>query len=248
MDDADQRDPARAEARVQATIQARALLRQARTAALATLDRAAGAPLATLVAVATDADGAPLFLFSNLSQHTKNLSADPRASVLLTGPAGRGDPLNRPRLTLSGAIALCAEPRARRRYIVRNPKAKLYAGFADFAIYRLTVEAVHFNGGFARAMALTPADLLTPLAGAEALMAAEATLLAKVDPRFARLPGGLQGQAGRIRGKWRAIGLDPDGLDLACGASVARLEFDQPVRDPAAWLAAFERRLSETQK
>src|SRR5271167_621088 len=136
---------------VQAVADARRLTRVARTAALATLDPATGAPLTTLVGVASDFDGAPLFLMSTLARHTKHLAVDPRASLLLTEAPERGDPLNHPRLTLNGRIEKTVGPRVRTRYLQRNPKAKLYVDFADFAFFRLAVEAVHFNGGFARA-------------------------------------------------------------------------------------------------
>ena len=83
------------------------LMRLARTGALATLEATGGAPLTTLIGVASDFDGAPLFLMSTLSRHTRNLAADPRASLLLTGGHDRGDPLNHPRVTLSGHVERC---------------------------------------------------------------------------------------------------------------------------------------------
>ena len=126
-------DPNKAHA--EAIADAKRLMRLARTGALATLDASGGAPLGTLVGVASDFDGAPLFLMSTLSRHTRNLAHDPRASLLLTGRQERGDPLNHPRVTLNGRVERCAAPRARARYLKRNPKAGLYAGFADFAVF-----------------------------------------------------------------------------------------------------------------
>ena len=72
--------------------------------ALATIDRHSGHPFASLVNVATDADGSPLILISRLSTHTANLEIDGRASLLLAA-VGRGDPLAHPRLTLLGTFA-----------------------------------------------------------------------------------------------------------------------------------------------
>jgi heme iron utilization protein len=223
-----------------AKAQAKRLIRTAREAGLATLDRSSGAPFATLVGLASDYDGAPLLLLSTLSSHTKNLAADSRASLLLTSPRSRGDPLNRPRLTLVGALGRHDESSAKARYIARNPKAKLYAGFGDFAIFRMDVATVHFNGGFARAAPLTPLEVATDLAGAEALLRAEPELLAEVN---ARGPSYL---AQRIEGgsrtfRWRAIGLDPEGLDLGAGASVARITFAKTAVSPAAWIHALEK-------
>src|SRR5271154_790070 len=82
---------------------AKGLLRSTRAGALATIDRNTGHPFASLVNVATDADGAPLILISRLATHTANLEADGRASVLLAA-GGKGDPLGHPRLTLIGSF------------------------------------------------------------------------------------------------------------------------------------------------
>ena len=180
------------ESRTAAIADAKRLLRLSRTAALATLG-ADGSPLTTWVGCASDFDGAPLFLLSTLAQHTKNLAGDARGSLLLTSPPDRGDPLNHPRLTIGGPIAPHPDPYARKRYLQRNPKAKLYAPFADFAIYRMRIEAVHFNGGFGRADRLVPADILAPSGDAAALIEAEDALLAEINASeglAARLAGG----------------------------------------------------------
>src|SRR3712207_5517068 len=105
---------------------AKDLLRRIRAGALATLDREAGFPFASLVTVATDPDGAPLLLMSRLSGHTRNLEADPRASILLA-ESPKGDPLAHPRLTVIGQLERCPEPRVRERFLARHLKARLYA-------------------------------------------------------------------------------------------------------------------------
>jgi putative heme iron utilization protein len=225
---------------VDAVADAKRLLRMARTAAFATLDRATGAPLTTLVSVGSDYDGAPLLLLSGLAQHTRNLAGDPRGSLLLTSPPGRGDPLNRPRLTIGGRVVAHREPSARARFIARNPKSKLYASFADFSLFRMDLSAVHFNGGFARAAALAPADILTDLAGAQTLIAMEAALLEEVNARDGALRARLAGADGADKRRaWRAIGVDPEGLDLAAGARAARASFPTPAPSPALWREAL---------
>ncbi len=214
---------------------AKRLLRLARTGALATFDRAFAGPLTTLVGVASDWDGAPLFLMSELARHTGNLKDNPRASLLLTSDADRGDPLNQPRLTVAGPIEVNPDPAARARYVRRNPKAKLYAGFADFAIRRMKIESVHFNGGFGRADLIAPDDLLTPAEAIEALAEAEDRLLAEVDGLSEEAKAKLVGGASPGRRLWRAVGLDAEGLDLAAGGASARLDFDAPARTPDEW-------------
>jgi putative heme iron utilization protein len=229
------------EARAAAVADAKRLMRLARTGALATLEAGGGAPLATLIGVASDFDGAPLFLMSMLSRHTRNLARDPRASLLLTGRHERGDPLNHPRVTLSGRIEQTAAPRAKVRYLQRNPKAHLYAGFADFALYQLRIDDVHFNGGFGRAAALSVAEVLAPRDGEAALAEAEERLLAEANAlgaaQLARLAGHKAAPRAPGPGGWRAIGLDAEGLDLAAGGRAGRAQFAAPAHDPEAWRA-----------
>src|ERR1700744_3938725 len=230
------------EAHAEAIADVKRLMRLSRTGALATLEAKGGAPLPTLIGVASDFDGAPLFLMSMLSRHTRNLARDPRASLLLTGRHERGDPLNHPRVTLSGRIEQTGAPRAKVRYLQRNPKAGLYAGFADFALYQLRIEDVHFNGGFGRAAPLTAAEVLIPREGEAALTEAEERLLAEANAlggaELARLAGRTAS-----RPAWRAIGLDAEGLDLAAGGSAARAQFAVPAHDSEAWRARLRQLL-----
>jgi heme iron utilization protein len=230
-------DPDKAHA--EAVADAKRLMRLARTGALATLEAEGGGPLTTLVGVASDFDGAPLFLMSTLSRHTRNLAHDPRASLLLTGSHDRGDPLNHPRVTLGGLVELNATSRAKSRYLQRNRKAALYAGFADFGMFRLRIEGVHFNGGFGRAGALTPADVLASRAGEAALTEVEERLIAEVNGLGEALLARLAGHRAS-RPAWRAIGLDGEGLDLAAGGRAARVQFRAPADDPAAWRSRLE--------
>src|SRR5215475_1939942 len=164
---------------------AKSLLRGIRAGTLGTLDRNTGHPFASLVNVATDVDGAPVILTSRLSTHTANLEADGRASVLLA-ETGKGDPLAHPRLTVLGRFAPVArdgadDARVRRRFLARHPKSELYAGFGDFSFWRMSVASAHLNGGFARAADLTPVDVLTELADAEDMVAAEPDAVAHMN-------------------------------------------------------------------
>lgn len=211
--------------------ESRRLLRSIRTATLATLTET-GAPFATLTTLATDFDGAPILLLSGLSHHTRNLERDGRCSLLLA-QGGRGDPLAHPRLTLVATAARIRSPEARARFLARNPKAQLYADFPDFSFWRAEIEAVHLNGGFARAADFGPKALLTDLAGAETLLAAEADILAHMNADHAdALALYAEKLAGAGAGAWRASGIDPDGLDLISGDATARVAFPGRVSGP----------------
>lgn len=207
-------------------------LRSIRAGALATLDRADGAPFASLTTIATDSDGSPLLLLSELSAHTQNLHRDPRASILLA-QSGKGDPLAHPRLTVIGRAVVERAPRVRERFLARHPKAKLYADFGDFSFWRLAIERAHLNGGFARARDLIGDEIRTDLAGAEDLLAVEADAIAHMNADHREA---LQLYATRLsgaaEGDWRATGFDPDGIDLAAGDLTARTVFQRRVMNP----------------
>jgi heme iron utilization protein len=211
------------------------LLRLIRAGALATLDKDRGVPFASLVTVATDHDGSPLLLLSRLAAHTLNLERDPRASILLA-ETGKGDPLAHPRLTVTGRLertAADAGERARDRFLARHPKAELYADFADFGFWRMAIEGGHLNGGFARAATLSAGDLATDLSGAKALLDAEAEILARLNRDHAdALSLCASRLSGARPGRWRATGLDPEGLDLFSGDRTARLAFPERVATP----------------
>jgi putative heme iron utilization protein len=224
---------------------AKTLLRCTRTGTLATLDRHTGHPFASLVNIATDVDGSPVILVSKLATHTANLEQDPRASLLLA-ETGKGDALTHPRLTVLGGFAPLTrdhpdEPRIRRRFLARNRKSELYAGFADFGFWRMTVVSAHLNGGFARAADLTAANLLTEVSDARELIEAEEGAVAHMNGDHAEAcnlyANKLLGVAGD---KWRCVGLDPDGLDLQDGQIALRLAFAERVTGPGPLRATLK--------
>src|SRR5258705_6367518 len=99
---------------------AKKLLRESRSAALATLMPQSGDPYCSLVNVATAADGAPLLLISTLAVHTKNLINDARCSLMID-ERKEGDPLEGGRVMLSGTAVKTDHQEVRRRYLQRQP-------------------------------------------------------------------------------------------------------------------------------
>jgi putative heme iron utilization protein len=135
---------------------ARELLRGQRVAVLATLSvrHGGGHHVASLAPFALDARGEPVVLLSALAQHTRNLQADPRASLFVHDPAAAAaDPRTAPRLTLVGRMRPATqgeEPDAKARYLARHPEARgLFA--LDFAPWVLEVEEGQLVGGFGAA-------------------------------------------------------------------------------------------------
>ncbi|CAN7679501.1 HugZ family protein [Mesorhizobium amorphae] len=214
---------------------ARTLIRSARFGALAVIEPATGSPLASRVGVATDVDGAPLILVSMLSAHTGAILADPRCS-LLVGEPGKGDPLAHPRVTLVCRARRLErgsdeQARAERRYLNRNPKARLYAGLGDFSIFRLEPERASLNGGFGKAYLLDRSELVTTGPVVDELAAGEQPALEHMNADHLDAIAIYAHHYAKADGDgWIATGFDADGMDLASGDAICRVFFPEPLK------------------
>src|SRR5262249_59316968 len=111
--------------------------------------RAGAAPFGCWSSPAPGAEGAPRLLIWRLAAHTKNFPADSRVSLMIDERRA-GDPLQGARIMLRGTAAPTEDPQARRRYLDRQPEAEMFAGFGDFAFYRVTLKAAPVGAGFGR--------------------------------------------------------------------------------------------------
>lgn len=220
---------------------ARRLIRSRDRAALAT--SLGGRPYVSLVAAACDSDASPLLLLSDLAQHTRNLDADPRLSLLFEASDEHADPLAAPRLTVLGRIERCADPLAAARFAARHPASAVYRDFSDFHLYRVVVDRGHLVAGFGRIAWVEGADLRFP-GDAALLAAAEAAIVTHMNEGH-RDAVALYAERllGRSAGDWRMTGIDPEGIDLRraieSGGETARLDFTAPVLTPDAARAAL---------
>ena len=127
---------------------ARALAKSGKFGALGTIARDSGHPFATLVAYAL-VGSAPVFLLSELAEHTQNLRIDGRAS-LLVAEAGADEPLAAGRVTLVGSCAEAPRDEVEAAYLAVHPQAVAYLALKDFRFWRLAVDSVRHVGGFGK--------------------------------------------------------------------------------------------------
>ena len=142
----------------------RDLMRDARFAALSYLDPDTGAPMVSRIALVDGPDQVPLSLISDLSQHSAALQKLPVCSLLIGEPGDKGDPLTHPRLSLQAEAAFIrhqdpAHAQLAQAFLAKQPKAKLYIGFADFALVQFKPLGAFLNGGFGKAYMLEASDL-----------------------------------------------------------------------------------------
>ncbi len=111
-----------------------------------------GFPFGSLVGYALDETGRPLLCLSSLAEHSRNMLADPRASLLVAEHDGGGNLLALARVTLVGEMTRIETDERQAcldRYLAAHPTA-FYASFHDFSAYRLQIANVRYVGGFGR--------------------------------------------------------------------------------------------------
>lgn len=220
--------------------EARKIIRAARAATLATqLD---GQPFASLVTPACAPDLAPLLWLSTLSEHTRHLMREPRCALLFAGTAAEANPQTAPRVTLTGLAERIEDPALKSRWLARHPYAGLYADFGDFALWRIKPGGALLVGGFARATRLRLGELMPDPRAVAAIAAAEAEIISHVNQDHPDAVAAIaQGLLGGGSGAWRLEAVDVDGLDLALGETVLRLDFTGPATGPESVRAELVR-------
>jgi putative heme iron utilization protein len=217
----------------EALARARNLVRSKDKAVLAVLARAgvpeAGGPYASLVQVAFDHHGAPLLLISTLADHTKNLHADARISLLFDGTEGLAEPLTGARVSLQGVAAPTNDERHAARYLARFPGAAMYAGFKDFAFWRVDPGRAHQVAGFGKISWFER----FACEAFPALAESEADIVAHMNQDHADAVQLYAKLAGETGGTWTMTGVDPEGVDIRDHerGRAARVRFDKFATD-----------------
>ncbi|KAE7997512.1 hypothetical protein FH972_002143 [Carpinus fangiana] len=132
----------------------RNLMEQARFAHLCTVmsrmhHRREGYPFGSLVDFAPDSMGHPLFSFSPLAIHTRNLLADPRCTLVVQIPGWSG--LSNARVTIFGDVYPLPENEqewAHKQYIAKHQQGPSQQ-WGNFYYFRMqNISDIYFIGGF----------------------------------------------------------------------------------------------------
>jgi len=166
-----------------------------------------GYPYASVLPFALDEHHCPVFLISALAEHTKNLLADSRAS-LVAYSEGNGRVLAGARVTLLGEVERChASDRLLARYLRYQPEAERYLALSDFAFFRFEPRRLRAIAGFGE------------MGWIEAQAWLQASWLSLEEE------GDLVRQAGGAAGSLRLLGVDPYGADVVSNGIRERQKF-----------------------
>lgn len=217
--------------------EARRFARGQQSGVLSTLSlRLEGYPFGSVSPFILDHAGRPVILISDIAEHTKNIVADARVSLIVQPYSA--DMQTTGRVTVIGRAERLAEKDALGpRYLRYFPQAADYFSMHDFNFYRIEPVRIRYIGGFGRIHWIEPVGYLSSIDG---LAANEAAIVEHMNQDHAdtmrlycRQVHGLEvGQA-------EMIGIDPDGFDLRSDDRIVRFEFATPVADAGAARAAL---------
>jgi len=213
---------------------ARELLLQGQYGVLSTQSQELpGYPFGSVAPYCLDARGWPVILISALAQHTRNLRADPKASLVVL--AGGADVQASARLTLVGDFepVPAAEVEALAgRYYRFFPQTQDHHKTLDFSFWVMHPLRARFIGGFGRIHWVALERLLqaNPFTYEQ-----EAEIVAHMNTDHAEA---LRGYCALHRialpeGVAPVMaGIDAEGMHLRAGEQLHRIGFEQPVSTP----------------
>ncbi len=217
--------------------EARRLARSQQQAVLSTLSlRLAGYPFGSVAPYVLDHAGRPIILISELAEHTRNLEADARCSLLVQPFSP--DMQTTGRVTVVGrAERLSDKDSVGPRYLRYHPQAQDYFAMHDFAFWRIEPIRIRYIGGFGRIHWIEPEAYLLPL-GALATQEGDILEHMNTDHRlvlrdYCHHVHGVQAKTVEM------VGIDPDGFDIRADSHLLRFDFPAPIADAQQARAAF---------
>jgi len=121
----------------------------------------------------------------------------------------------------------------RRRYLNTHPSAEAFVDFKDFSFFRIRPLGAHLVAGFGRIVDLKPAQFLTDISDAGALLEAEQGAIDHMNADHRETTNLYATRLlGAEAGDWRCTGCDPGGIDLQAGEKKLRLDFPARVTGP----------------
>ena len=213
-----------------AAAEARQFLSATHNGVLSTISaRLAGYPFGSIAPFVLDHEGCPLILISTIAEHTKNIQADARVSLIAFDPASP-DMQASGRLTVIGKAQIAEKDASlRARYLRYFPQAEGYFDMHDFLFYRIEMTQARFIGGFGKIHWIPGDELRYP---ANRLAGQEAGILEHMNTDHAE---NLQAYCRHVHDVETAqavmVGIDTAGFDVRAGDRLLRFAFETPVTD-----------------
>jgi hypothetical protein len=183
-----------------------------------------GYPFGSVMPYALDRTGAPIIQVATIAQHTKNIKADPRVSLMVF-ERHADDLQTTARLTLIADAEKTTDEDAIRRYFRFFPEAESYEQTHDFGFYRLNVRRCRYIGGFGEIYWLDTDRVI----GANAFSAEQETgMVTHMNEDHVDAMSDYLRMLGVTPNNPTMAGADAHGINIKNGAQVVRLPFGTP--------------------
>lgn len=228
--------------------EARLFLRSTRHGILSTnSSKFPGYPFGSVAPFVTNHQAEPVILISTLAEHTKNILADPRVSLLVF--SGEEDLQANARLTLIGEVIQADKNDAdlRARYLRYLPQSANYFDMHDFSFYRIHIAQVRYIAGFGK-MGWIDGDALLASdfsSASNQLASQEVAIVEHMNKDHAdslcdycRYVHNIETEQAEM------LGIDSDGFDVKVThpgheSQIVRINFANPIHDAQSARAAL---------
>lgn len=202
-----------------------------------------GYPFGSVAPFVLNGAGEPVILISTIAEHTKNIMANPKVSLLVF--AGMEDLQANARLTLLGEAVLAdkEDTNLRARYLRYFPQAAGYFDMHDFHFYRIKISQVRYIAGFGK-MGWMSEDGVFVISDNTEISKQEVAIINHMNADHQHsLMAYCQHFHGIAPQSAQMLGIDSDGFDVRInldGAEkIVRFTFETPIHDAATARAAL---------
>lgn len=206
----------------------------------------AGYPFGSVAPFVLNHSGQPVILISTIAEHTQNIIANPKVSLLVF--SGDDDLQANARLTLIGQAVKIdkADDNLRARYLRYLPQAASYFDMHDFSFYRIEIAQVRYIAGFGKMGWLSGDSLSGEQRSADSQLASQETVI--IEHMNADHVHSLIAYCKHFHDvnatHAEMLGIDSDGFDVKVDLSegrtqILRFNFEQPIHDAQSARAAL---------
>lgn len=188
-----------------------------------------GYPFGSVAPFVLDHDGQPLLLISTIAEHTKNIMADCKVSLLVF--AGAEDLQANARLTMLGEAEQTdkQDELLKARYLRYFPQAEQYFAMHDFLFYRLQIQQARYIAGFGSMGWMDGTEFRSPRSP---LISQEAGIIEHMNnDHHTNMKSYCQHFYSINPEHIEMTGIDCDGFDLRADAQILRFNFAQAIHD-----------------
>ncbi len=225
-------------------LEAKQFLRSTRSGVLSSFStKFAGYPFGSVMPFVLGHDCQPIVLISTIAEHTKNIIANPKVSLLVF--AGAEDLHANGRLTLIGEAAQIEKDDAdlMARYCRYFPESTGYLAMHDFQFYRINIAQARYITGFGK-MSWMEGDEIVSLNNSSEIAELETSMIEHMNAdHMESMLQYCQHFHGVTPSHVSLIGVDCDGFDVEAvvgdDIKILRFTFESPIFDANSARMAF---------